>query len=70
MTTRAMRPDGNVLRTSQSPRPSERQSGIPIGQPTCTCIRSKPDDMTFGSIEAHEPVAHRLSAGHRLEENQ
>jgi hypothetical protein len=40
--TRAIRPPGSDVRTSQSPSPSARQSGIPTGQRYRTRIRSCP----------------------------
>jgi hypothetical protein len=39
---RATRRLGSPLRTSQSPWPSGRHSGIPTGQPHCTVARSVP----------------------------
>jgi hypothetical protein len=47
-----MRRLGKALRTSHSPCPSDRQSGMPSGQPNCTVARST-------------PIA-RLSSGGRL----
>ena len=40
--TRAMRPCVRSLRTSHSPFPKGRQSGIPIGQPYSTSLMSSP----------------------------
>src|ERR1700704_474726 len=45
--TRAIRPPLSSLRTSQSPFPSARQSGIPIGQENSTSLMSSP--TTFRS---------------------
>lgn len=39
---RAIRRPARLLRTSHNPLPSERQSGIPIGQPNWTVARSVP----------------------------
>src|SRR5208337_1980508 len=53
--SRAIRRLGSVLRTSQSPCPSGRQSGIPIGQPNCTVARSVPiaRRSTGGRLRSH-----------------
>src|SRR6202521_1032020 len=40
--TRAIRPCGKLLRTSHSSRPSERASGMPIGQENSTSLMSSP----------------------------
>jgi len=37
-----MRPLGRLLLTSHRPPPSERQSGMPTGQPYCTNAKSRP----------------------------
>src|SRR5712692_7830228 len=50
--TRAIRPTANSLRTSHSPLPSARQSGMPTGQENSTSLMSSPMTLRSSSSRA------------------
>ena len=64
-TTRAIRPRGNLLRTSQRPCPRESMSGLPIGQENSTSLMSVP--ITFRSA-SRNPKSHSRTGSRPLSE--
>lgn len=58
--TRAMRPWVRLLRTSQSPPPSDRQRGMPVGQPYSAVAMSRPKNTSVLLIQLLQPIPDRL----------